>query len=479
MAYTAPNFTIQNFLGGINEALDENIIKQNECKSMSNFDIERGVLSTSLGVQKYIQNKLDHKIETLIGYYKSNSAELIAISNGAIYRLVNDTFVLIKDGVNSNYFDFVNFNGWEGEVLILGNGVDNTLVYNDVYFRDMKHDGKDTINTDINKSPKMKYIEMHFERIWGAGDKDNPDMLYFSTAKKDGFDYDDWTAPIAEGEANQHGGFINIPTNDGGHIIGIKNIFDDVVVFKKNNVFKVYGTDPGNYTKTQIFSANGGISDRTIEAGNNKAYFMARDGIYMYDGTAVVPIHEKIKDTFSRINKDYMDKSEAVFSNGHYILAVPYENSTVNNLIIDYNTLTGSYKIKQGFIVNCFLKFNDKVLFSDDNGYILTYDTGDTFNGSFINSRYETGYKDLGAQNAVKTTQYIYFIGSGNGSVRFTIQTENDTNKYIEVPLTSTEKPYRKQIKNKGRILNFIIENVNGSYITIKAPTVICDVDYD
>ena len=85
---------------------------------------------------------------------------------------------------------------------------------------------------------------------------------------------------------------------------------------------------------------------------------------------------------------------------------------------------------------------------------------------------------DLGAKNARKMSNYIYFRAKGNGKIRFTLKTDKKE-KSLEVQLTDTETLYRKKLKNKGRMFKLIIENVNGSSFELIAPEIMLEVDAD
>jgi hypothetical protein len=301
-------------------------------------------------------------------------------------------------------------------------------------------------------------------------------MVYFTTANRNGWDIDDWTAPIEEGEANQHGGFINCASWDGGKVIGLKVIFDDVLIFKTKTIYKIYGNYPGNYRKVELFSSEGAISDKSIVKAHNKAYFVANEGIFMYDGTNVIPISNKIKNTWKNINKAYLNKSCGIFFNNKYVIAVPEGNSTVNNLIIEFDTVTNSFSLIRGLTVNSFIEYGDKLLFSDNSSLIKEYNSS----GSMANAVYETGFTDLGSIDSTKETEYLYFVGNGSGTVRITCITERDIlGKSIDVPLTNTIGTYKKKLKNKGRLLKLKIQNVNNASFTLSNIKLTMEVDYD
>jgi hypothetical protein len=488
-----PNFAISNFLGGVNEGVDASIVKYNEAVKAQNCDIDYGTLLTKKGSTLYKSFSTLTRIGTIMPYYKDDVVTLLIGSENKIYKVnADDSLTVLAEHYTSDVFDYLNVKIKDTECLIFCNGTDPMKYYDGNVIRDVKNrmpvydksgniayyiDGngvKKTNESDVTTlAPKGRFVELHYERVWTA--KDN--MVYFSTANTKGFDPEDWTTPTNEEDANQHGGYVDMITNDGSKIVGLKVIFDDVLIFKNKSVFKIFGTYPAEYTKSQLFTASGAIADKSIVSGDGKAYFLSRDGIYQYNGTNVVPIHEKIRDTFNNLNKDALDKSVGVWFKGKYILAVPEGTSTVNNLIIEFNPTIGSYMLIRGATVNSFVDFKDKLLFSDNSGNVYEYNIGTTFNGSPVTMFWETGINSK-YQNAIKNIDSMYFIGSGNGKVKITCITERATRSTV-VNLTASDLPYKPKLKNKGRVMRFRFENVDGSSINIKSPQALLELDFD
>ena len=460
---------------GINTFTSDALIKPSEAVDVRNIQIEDGELKRGKGIAKKFVGKLASKIETLMVFYNTNTPTILAAAGGKIYKM-GDIPVEIASGFSNNKFDYVNFQVASNPVLIFNNGVDPIKVYDGSTVRDLKYKGHSSTEATDNKAPKGKYLELHYGRVWTTKDS----MVFFSTSNSNGFDPDDWTIPIdPDGiETNQHGGFIDIPTHDGGKIKGLHNIFDDIIVFKDRNIFKILGTYPGEYEMKRLFSTNGAISDRSICVNENAAYFLENDGIYTYNGSSVDKISFAIDYLFKNLNPSYIENSCGVIHNNTYYLAVPYGDSLINNLIIEYNFVTKDFTIKNGITVESFLKLDNELLFSDVSGYVFKYDVGDNYDGMQIHSYWENGFVDMGIKDAVKRTDRLYFIGSGNGDIKISVITDNTT-KFKIVTLTDQERVYRPKISNKGRIIKLRFENIDGSDFTIKKPELNVEVDYD
>ncbi|MCE7699826.1 MAG: hypothetical protein K8E24_013755, partial [Methanobacterium paludis] len=278
--------------------------------------------------------------------------------------------------------------------------------------------------------PKGSMIELNHERVWLAGDVDFPNRVYFS---KD-LDIDDWTIPIDEEETNQHGGLIDVPTWDGGKIIGLKVLFGDLFVFKNKNIFRIFGTYPGNYELEQVCSTTGTISDRSIISGTSAVYFASKDGIYAFNGTAATLISQKIKNTWKSLNQNYIKNAVGIFYDNKYYLAVPEGSSKTNNLLIKYNTEDGNFTFIRGLIINDFIEFEGNMYFSNSSGVFNMFQLDSPGNGDY-ETNWTTGKLNFGASNAVKRTQIMYFLGSGNGEVEISIENEKGKKKTVKLDL--------------------------------------------
>ena len=91
---------------------------------------------------------------------------------------------------------------------------------------------------------------------------------------------------------------------------------------------------------------------------------------------------------------------------------------------------------------------------------------------------WETPYFDFDSKNTRKLSNYIYFRASGEGKIRFELETERKT-KILEIDVTGEEKFYRKKLKNKGRMFKLRISNVDNSKFTLTAPQLFVEADED
>ena len=491
MAYREDTQTIRipSFQSGINEYSAEGLIKPYEAVKAYNCNVSEGSLRTFNSPE--IKHTMSTAINSLTAYYGAKTSTILANLIDGLYKPDGTKLYTI----NNDFIDFINFEYMGNRVLVGVGAKTEPFMYDGTNCRRLKnrrpkysedtgelvgyiddngkeHKDETTITTYC---PKGKFLELHYDRLWIAGNEENPDRVYFSTAGVNGADIEDFTIPVAdEVEANMHGGFIDVRTYDGSKIIGMKTIFNSVVIFKEKSAHKVYGSSPSNYQMVDLFSCNGAIADKSIVVGNNGAYFLNRDGIYYYDGTNTTIISHKVKNTLAKMNLNYAKNAVGIFTNNKYYLAIPTGSSTENNTLIEFDVSNGCFMVYDIGNVSNFLDYNYEVLYAEGSKIYKLFNNVGTPKTLY----WETPMMDLGAKNARKMSNYIYFRAKGNGKIRFTLKTDKKE-KSLEVELNKDETLYRKKLKNKGRLFKLIIENVNNSSFELIAPEIMLEVDED
>lgn len=459
-------YEISKFLG-FNQFEHSQFIAPGETQSAQNMDIDNGNLSVCKGYSKCIDTPLPGGIKTLMTFHKNNAdgtvrSYLLASTNDTLYYWNGLTWSAIKPGLTNGYFEYINYQKDMTDLIIMTNGDESVF----------KWDGS-TVTSLGGSPPQFTSITLHYERLWGTGIKLNPNQVAYSAA----LNPEDWT------ESVNTGGIIELPTWDGGKCIAVTSIFDNIVIFKTRNIFKIYGTYPGEYANKAVFTSTGAIAKRSIVNAITVAFFLASDGIYAYNGSQTQLISAPIKDIIESMNDDYADKACGIFYNNKYILAIPTGSSTVNNTIIEYDTIKKSFNIKKGINVNDFVEIGTKLLFCNDdletgNSYVYEYNSSTTFNGDSINAFWETPDTDWNTPDATKTSTYIYATFQGTGQVKVEAIFDGVSKSRI-IDLPATPKVLRKRLRNKGRRIKFRFSNIDGSTFTIINPKILIDVDLD
>ena len=461
-------FKIKNFAGGLNQSADDSLLSVNQSRDAQNVDVSSGTLKTISGYSKYIATAAPAGITRLMKFYKNNTSTgavtsyLLAATATAIYYWTGSAWTSLATGLTSGDWDYFNYQIGATDVVIMGNGADTMKKWDGTTFADLG-----------GNPPNMKSVTLHSERIWGTGVKATPNSVYYSdTIGKGHTGPENWT--IAEDRA----GVVSVPTWDGGVCIGISNIFSDVVIFKTNNIFRVVGTYPSVYEVKQVYSSVGAIAEKTIVSGNDRAFFLSKDGLYYYNGVSAYPLlGDMAKDVV--INPSYAKNAVSIIHKNVLYCAFPEDNSTANNAVFVYDLLNKNLMIWRGIAVTDFMEYEDNLLFTNSTGYVFHIDdTATSFDGTSITAYWETPWQDLDAFRVTKTADTLYFYAKGNGIMRVDVTFDGKT-KTKTVTLSPSGKLHSLSLNLEGRRFKMKFSNVSGSRFELKQPELTYEADED
>ena len=330
---------------------------------------------------------------------------------------------------------------------------------------------------------KFGVIERFAERIWGGAIKDEPDVLVYSAV----FDPTDWRAypyPDPEdpttyiGEPEDGSGEIRQPSWDGDAFHALKRFGDYLLAFKKNRVWRIVGTNPGEYVFQEQFGG-GTMFPNTVSVDVERVLMETDNGLLVYDGVSAKPyLREQVEQVWRTANRAAMDQMCAALFNNKYYVSFPTGDSAVNNAMLIYDLTEGSITFHDEYKVESFLPTDD-VLFATSSDLpgkvmILRTDAWVTGQASGAATRWVTPWVDFGYKRIVKGGFDLYFLPEVQDTavaITFSVQTEKKlkTKTYTVQPLTEEQKEAGKQNRGKrlhfsgtGRKFRIIIETASG-----------------
>lgn len=487
----------------------------------SNLETPAGVLQPMAAPELLQAGFQSSKIETLAHLYRrwytgtEDKEVLFAATGGSLYYLTSTssawTQLPFPSGVtayNSNVWSWVAYEiNPEGssapvDILILSNADDGMIMVVPPYTETGTHadwtvEAIDTRAdpTDPNEVPKkFGVIERYAERIWGGAIPDDPDMLVYSRP----YDPTNWT-PAGENEEPEDGaGSIQQPSWDGDSFTGLRQFGQQLIAFKKNRVWRILGTDPGEYTFKEQYGG-GAPYWNTIAVDIERIFMVENDGMAIYDGLSVNPMQrEAIEDIWRTVNKSALDQMCAAMFKQKYYVAFPTGTSAYNNALLVYNTQDNTILFYNCVNIESFL-VTDKNLYATSAtipGKVLkiNFDSWETGTVVAAATKWETPWMTLGRESIRKGGFDIYFtpeVKSTAATIKFTIRTEkkSKSKSYTVSPLTLSDVTAGKSFKTKrihiggvGRRFKLIIETaatVNVPWRLIGGIQIIAETDPD
>ena len=309
------------------------------------------------------------------------------------------------------------------DVLILSNALDGMIMVR----------GDNLSVTKIDTPKKFGVIARYAERIWGGAIPDDPDMLMYSAP----YDPTDWeqNEEIPEDGA----GSVQQPSWDGDSFYALEPFGSQLIAFKKNRVWRVLGTDPGEYTFKEQYGG-GSAYENTIAVCGEMILMVGKDGIVSYDGLNVSPFQSAaLENVWRRVNKLYLSQASAVWWKHKYYLALPVDNSTYNNIVVVWDGRENTWLKYEDIYAERFLDGDETLYYTSSTapGKITKWATDSRTNGvAMKNAKWVSPWTDLGAKNITKDSFEVYFtpeIPVGlNIKLRFTLETERRS-KYKDV----------------------------------------------
>lgn len=419
---------------------------------------------------------LESPIETLAVLHRRWTEDatkdmLVAASGGKLYWAYPDsaawTQVTMPEGVTafaSNVWSWVAYEiNEEGspnsvDVLLMSNADDGMVMVR----------GDTKAASAVETPKKFGVIERYAERIWGGAITDEPDMLVYSAP----YDPTNWeaNADIPEDGA----GDVLQPSWDGDAFTALKSFGSQLIAFKRTRVWRVYGTDPGEYAFKEQYG--GGIPyASTIAVDVGKIYGITDQGPVYYDGTSVNKFYQEyLVEIFKRANKAAMSQCCACLWRGKYYVALPVDGSTVNNAVLVYDSTEGTWLFRNDLCVESFLPGETQLYFTSSTtpGQVWLWRENSWETGTVTSAplKWVTPWNDLNARSLTKGPFDLYILCEVKDkpvTLWFSIQTEKKTmrKKYVCFPVRDERSQHRQEkIHFPGycRRFRLIIESEEG-----------------
>lgn len=128
--------------------------------------------------------------------------------------------------------------------------------------------------------------------------------------------------------------------NDGTPITGLGKVGAFILVTKARKLYMI--TDMNTGDARRLSDTIGCVAHRTIADSPLGTFFLSADrGVYLTNGSKLTPISDQLQPTFDAIQ----DKSGSagIYYNGHYYLSIDTTGNGVNDTLLDYDTVLGSW----------------------------------------------------------------------------------------------------------------------------------------
>ena len=369
--------------------------------------------------------------------YQSKLDELVLSMDG------NASVKLIGSGLSlGTDFSFTTLR----DKLIIANGKDPLKKWNGV---------TETIE-DIPDAPTLKYIISHHNRVWGV-DAENQSRVRYSNI----LDPEKWDAFD----------FIDFNPEDGDYITAIMKYGQNLLISKQRSMALLTGNKTSNYAVSWLESEQGCSSHKAMCQADKYVAYVAQDGIRFSDLANSIVSTERVVPDWDKINKRRLSQAAVVYWRNKLFVALPTDESLVNNVVWVYDFLRNSWSMREGWSVSTWLKFNqygEDILLAGSSVTGQLYQVDITEYDDNVPVTYTWRSKDFhfGAPQRYKLFRNIFLDISGTSDT-----TTLEVDLIVDGTVTgtyTTEIPAGAGDKHTRRILPPLYGAVLGSTISLE-----------
>lgn len=447
------------YFSGINQAGGENTLSGRFAIDAVNMDTEGGCLRVASGFYKYSSLPVPgtERLELLSSLKTADGETPVVMTGGKLYALISNRWELMHTSVRRSTnvtCDSTMVRIGSTDCLVIADG-ENQLI---------KFDGRSVApfgSSEGCSDVPVSFLTMYRGRLFAAGDPENPDRLYYSVLPGSGRTVEDWG--YVEASPAVEGGHTEVGAIGGDPIVAIKALSNQLLIFKKNSLYRLIGDRPSNYTIEHIDADMLNTKHTSIAVYGDVLYFVTRDGLYYYNGVTVRPCPDMrlIKCIMAKAD---LNKCRAVIVDGK--LYFNYASGMDDEMMV-YDIEERKYMRRNGFDISDLAAIGGKLIMINRKRILYEFGASSSYDGEPIEAFWRTPYTDLGDKAAIKSPRMLYLRGRGDG-IKVEVELDGKTSAYY-TPLRKdgSEKVTELPVFNEGRCLSLTFANVNGGFFEL------------
>lgn len=463
MAYT---YGVLPAFSGVRMDLSETLMSADQSPDACNMDTRSGDLRTATGFSRAASGILQAEtplVRTVL-YPTEHGVRYLAVSQNALYfyhsaRREWREIHRFATTLHPERIDFLEIRIGSADRLLITYGSGQAVTYNAVT-NEVEPFGSSEKLSDV----PVSYAELYFGRLFAAGNPLEPSRLYWSKAPGGSRAIDDWRQdPASE---NVSGGFADVGIGD-DPITGLMALSNQLLIFTRNNLFRLLGDRPSNFRITAVDAAFRMPAHTGCVRYADRVYFLTDSGLCFYDGqtvrrsqqaTALLPV----------LKRASLSGAVAAACDDRLYFAFRSADAAVSfDRMIEYDLLRDRYMLRSGFSLVDLAALSGSLYALTASGKMVRFDDSTDYDGDPIEAWWQMPAQDFGHKEATKTLLSLTACGEGAIGVRVesnggTYQTQAT---FSETPLSVTEIPLR----GVGRVFRLRFSNVNGQPMRLQA----------
>lgn len=451
-------YSVDRFIG-LNQSGDENLMSPACTPDAANMCTDGGELRVAYGFTRLFEAAVPGTLRIdFFTLYRTNGAEIpVVIAGGVVYAYMENAWTPVytyQSTRSKPIYDCAQVRINTTDYLVIADGQHGMI----------KFDGSSVTQFGSEENASnipVSFLTMYRGRLFAAGDAANPDRLYYSVLPGSGRTVEQWGA--VEASPAVEGGHVEIGALGGDPIVAVRALSNQLLIFKKNSLYRLFGDRPSNYTVEHIDTEIPQTNHAAVAVYGDMLYFGTQNGLYYYNGVTARPCADM------RCIKAYMATAEVSGCRIKIVrdrLYFTFRRSARDEMI-EYDLLERRYMRRNGFELIDMAVSGSRLLFINSKRFVYLFNNGMDYDGEPINAFWCTPLTDLGAKAAVKNLRRLYLRGSG-GTLKVTVEIDGNTYTCRKQLPDSCSKVTEIPLKNGGRCFRLKLSNEAGGSFTLR-----------
>ena len=453
--------------GSVRMDLSEGLLKPDMSPDACNADTRSGALRTASGFSRVMPELVtaDTPFERMYVYATEQGSRYIAVAQDAMHYYYEPTHAWrmlyqFERGVTGERMDFLKVRIGTADRLLIACGTEPMLTF------DAETNEVDVFGSAEKQSnKKVSYVELYFGRLFAAGDPLAPARLYWSKAPGGGRTIDDWRSDATS--ENVSGGYVDVGVDD-DPITGLFAMSNQLLIFKRDSLYRLLGDRPGNYRIIQVDAAFRQPLHTACVRYADRLFFLTEGGLCFYDGQTVRKSASfRALEPVLKLSNLNGVRAAACDDTLYFAIRTRF-GAPYNDTLIEYDVLRDRFMLRKGFTAADLCTVHGTLYMLTGTGKLAAFDNNTSYDGDPIDVQWSTPAMDLGRKDTNKTLLRLTATGEGRLGVRVVSDggTYETSIRLSSVPLGVTEIPLR----GVGRVFRLRFSSVNGEPFTLDAP---------
>lgn len=309
----------------------------------------------------------------------------------------------------------------------------------------------------------VNYVEMHFSRLFSAGDAEHPSRLYWSQPPGDIRTIEDWS--MDDDASTAGGGHVEVGNTSGDGITGLCSLSNQLLIFKESSIYRLLGSSPDDFRVVQVNLKTERMHNTGLVKYGDVPFWLTRSGLYYHDGSNGKLSSSARKIRYILQGAD-LSTCKAVENRDRLYFTCNRGGSDYDDSIVVYNMVEQTYMLRDGFHVIDICSYNGTMYMVNENRYVYRFGEGSTYDGAAIDAYWVTPKTDMDLKGVEKQVRWIYLRGEGTFIIiKVRVGISEQSKRHI-IP-KDEEAVLEISLLNSGRTIQLRIENEAGSYFRL------------